>query len=263
MSKYIDIGVNITSKQLCNSIHTILEDGFAHNVTDMIFTGSTLQNSLKSLEFAEICNLLSDNKVHLWTTIGVHPHNANKWTDNTHHKIDEELIKNNNTIVAVGETGLDYNRLFSTKEQQLKAFEDHIKLAIKYNKPLFLHERDAFDDFYKMLSKYKGQIRGVVHCFTGNKQNVLKYLDCGMYIGITGWIADNQRNTDLLDAIKVIPLDKLMLETDAPYLSPIRSSICYPSEIRYVSQTIAAAIGIVEEELAKICYANTCRFFAI
>lgn len=263
MSKYIDIGVNITSKQLAGSVFNVLEDGHAHNVTEMIFIGSTLKCSLKSLEVAEIHNLLSINKVKLWATIGVHPHDAKEWTLATYDAIDLQLTKNNNTIVAVGETGLDYDRMFSTKEEQLKAFEDQIKLSIKYNKPLFLHERDAFDDFYKMLEKYQGQIRGVVHCFTGTRANVQKYISLGMYIGITGWIGDNRRNADLLEAVKYIPLDKIMLETDAPYLSPIRNKVCYPSEIRFVCQLVAKQLKIQEDEFARICYNNTRKFFSI
>lgn len=263
MNKYVDIGVNITSKQLSGSVFNVLEDGHVHNVTDMIFTGSTLKSSLKSLELAEIHNLLPINKVKLWTTIGVHPHGAKEWTAATYDVIDLELTKNNSTIVAVGEIGLDYDRMFSTKEEQLRAFEDQIKLSIKHNKPLFLHERDAFDDFYKMLEKYKGQIKGVVHCFTGTKANVQKYISLGMHIGITGWIGDNRRNADLLEAVKYIPLDKIMLETDAPYLSPIRSKVCYPSEIRFVCQLVAKQLKLQEDEFARICYNNTRKFFSI
>ena len=124
-------------------------------------------------------------------------------------------------MVAVGETGLDYNRNFSPREAQLFAFERQLGLAIRCGKPLFLHQRDAHADFIACMDNVRDQIgRAVVHCFTGDRKELFDYLDRDFYIGITGWICDERRGAHLRELMKSIPADRLMLETDAPYLLP-------------------------------------------
>lgn len=253
MAKYIDIGANLTSKQFTN-IPDILNDSLNWNVERIIITGTSVRNSQAAVEMVNKYKWYP-----LYSTVGVHPHDAKSCNNKT---LDElrELIKNDR-VVAIGECGLDWNRLFSSKSLQLKWFRNQLDLAVEFNKPVFLHERDAFDDFYNILFEYKGKINGVVHCFTGTKEDAQKYIDLGMYIGITGWVCDDRRNKSLLEALHVIPLDKMMVETDSPFLSPVKGQTNYPANITYVVDRIAQELGKDNVELAEIVYDNTIKFF--
>jgi TatD DNase family protein len=148
----------------------------------------------------------------------------------------------------------------------LKYFNEQVKLSGEVNKPLFLHEREAFEDMYSILSEQEN-LKAVVHCFTGNRQMAEKYLGLGCYIGITGWVCDDRRNQDVLDALEIIPVDKLMVETDAPYLLPRKikglKNPNVPENIRYVVEKIAMVKGLDPEDLRKRVLENTIRFFQI
>ena len=133
----------------------------------------------------------------------------------------EQILSENHRMVAVGECGLDYDRMFSARENQVRCLEKHIVLAEKLDMPLFLHERSAAEDFVKRFKKHPEICaKSVVHCFTGGKATLDKYLSMGFSIGITGWICDERRGKELQDAVRIIPLDRILVETDAPYLTP-------------------------------------------
>jgi TatD DNase family protein len=255
---YIDIGANLTHHIYKNNLKEVLEDSKKWYVEKLIITGTKLSN----IKDAQTISYKYP-EYNIYYTSGVHPHNA-KELNKSNFNIIEKLCLDTRCL-AIGECGLDYDRMFSSKEEQLFWFEEQIKLSIKYNKPLFLHERDAFEDFYNILSKYKGQIRGVVHCFTGNKNQINKYLELGMYIGITGWICDDHRNKNLIEAIRMMDkkyLDRLMIETDCPFLSPIKEDKTnVPSYIYYVLLRLCKELNINEKELETILYNNTTKFF--
>jgi TatD DNase family protein len=261
MSKLIDIGANLTNFRFAKCLPEVLKAATENNVERIIITGTDVKNSILANGIVEKYKDDKKNKVMLYSTAGIHPHDANMFNDQSIKQL-EALFKNK-TVVAVGECGLDYNRMFSAKDKQLKCFEEQIKLAIKLNKPLFLHERDAFDDFVKILKKYKGQVRGVVHCFSGNGKHLDAYINLGMYIGITGWVCDDGRNADLLKALKNLPLDKLMIETDAPFLNPTSKGDNVPANVKYVAERLAKELNIEYNELCKTVYENTVTFFSL
>ncbi len=173
-------------------------------------------------------------------------------------------------VVAIGECGLDYNRDFSPRPIQDKWFEAQIQLASELKMPLFLHERDAHQRFVEILSKYSNTLdKVVVHCFTGNAQELDKYLSMGFYIGITGWICDDRRGTHLRDLVRRIPLDRLMLETDAPFLTP-RDMRPQPADRRnepaflpHILNTVANAMGKSPAEVATATTATAKSFFGL
>ena len=153
---------------------------------------------------------------------------------------------------AIGETGLDFFRNLSTYEEQVFAFEEQIKIAIDKNKPLFLHQRDSHDDFIKILRKYSSDInKAVVHCFTGTQKQLDDYLELDCYIGVTGWICDAKRNVELRKTIKNIPLEKLMIETDCPYLIPKnlpdkpKNNRNEPSNLNHIINEIAVLLSLI------------------
>ena len=239
---------------------TMIENAKKVGVNQMILTGTSLAVTRKSFE------AVKKYKGTFYMTAGVHPHNASEWNDKVKTEI-ESLLKED-AVVAVGECGLDYDRNFSTKEQQLYAFEEQIKLAIKYKKPIFLHERDAHEDFVKMLNKYPEVLKqAVVHCFTSNRQIMSVYLKMGMMIGITGWVADDRRGKSLQEAVKELPLDRLMIETDAPFLTP-KNMPNYdrnnePKNLPFVVKKLSELLKVSEEEIIEKTKENTIKFFGL
>ena len=258
MIRYIDIGLNLFSDQFKGREEEIMNESLKCE-TGFIITGSSERSSKEAADFAQ-------SHSGIYSTAGIHPHGARNATEST-YKVLEELLARPSTV-AVGECGLDYDRMFSPADVQRDVFRRHLEIAKKTGKPLFLHERSAADDFYQILSEYPEQAkRAVVHCYTGDRKTAERYLSLGSMIGITGWICDDRRNAELLGAIKVIPFDRLMAETDAPYLIPrgIKGlkNPNLPQNIKYVVQKIAKEKCANEEQVRQILLDNTKRFFSI
>ena len=255
--KYYDIGLNLFCKQFKDP-EMIINDAAAEQV-GCILTGSDMKSSEAVNKFV---------KTHdCYGTLGIHPHSADSAKAEDFQRI-REAVSTNEKIVAVGECGLDYDRMFSTRENQIRCFEHQIKIAEELGKPLFLHEREAADDFIQRFRKHSDICKhSVVHCFTGDKETLKKYLDMGFYIGITGWICDERRGGALREAVKLIPLDRIMAETDAPYLTPRnikgldRTNV--PQNIKYVVAELAKNMRVSEDELISALKENTERFFGI
>lgn len=260
--KWIDIGVNLTNSRFDKDREQIIKDAQHLGVGHQIVTGTNLQESQRayalSVKFSG----------HLFSTAGCHPHDAKNFNDSHYQQISELLT--HPSVVAVGECGLDFNRNFSPPEQQIAVFEQQLQLASKINKPIFLHERDAFEAQFEMLQSYLPKINyGVVHCFTGNEEQLQGYLELGLYIGITGWICDERRGQMLRKIVHLIPEDKLMLETDAPYLLPRdlhpkpKSNRNLPKYLPHIAKAVAKLRNTSLESLSVQCYANTKRFFGL
>jgi TatD DNase family protein len=248
----IDIGANLTNKYFQSRLEETLSDAKDYGVQQIIVTGTNIKSSIQ----AEI--LTRDNSM-LYATAGVHPHDASSFNQQT--AIDLKVLLDKPQVIAVGETGLDFNRNFSTPEEQIYAFEQQLELAITTNLPVFLHERDAFDTQYRILNSINKQLNGaVIHCFTGNKQALEAYLDLGFYIGITGWVCDERRGQELQSIINIIPDDKLLIETDSPYLTPRtltgkrKKAKNVPANLTHIAQTIAE---LRQQTLTQICETTT------
>lgn len=255
-----DIGINLSDKQFNGDRNKIIENAY-NNGIGLIITGCGYFSNKTAIDIAKT------SKYPIYCTLGIHPHNAKDYNEN-YIKNWYDLYNNNKSyVVAVGEIGLDYDRMFSPKDVQIDVFQKMINVARDVDLPLFLHERSAVNDFYSIL---KDNIdiapNSVVHCFTGCVDSVKKYLDLGCMIGITGWICDTRRNSELVDAIKYIPLDRLMIETDAPYLTPYGYKLPrrnVPTNLHYVYEEIAKLIGVSPNEVREKSFENTKRFFRI
>lgn len=255
--RYYDIGVNLFNSQYKNP-EAVIEQASESQVA-CILTGTSMQVNQKIHKFTKNHNFV-------YGTAGIHPHSADQAV-----KEDFELlgamIRDNEKLVAVGECGLDYDRMFSTKENQIRCLEKHIILAEQLGKPLFLHERSASEDFIKRFKNHSDVCqRSVVHCFTGNKAILERYLEMGFYIGITGWICDDRRGKDLREAVKIIPSDRILVETDAPFLTPkipglARTNV--PENIKYVVTELSKHMNIDEDTLIDKARENTIRLFGI
>lgn len=255
--KYYDIGLNLFCRQFQNP-EKIIEDAAEQGVC-CILTGTDPKENQKIDNFV---------KTHdAYGTAGIHPHNADRASQQDFAAM-ERIISGNEKIVAVGECGLDYDRMFSTKENQIRCLEKHIVLAEKLNKPLFLHERSASGDFIKRFQRHPEVCKkSVVHCFTGDRETLDKYLSMGFSIGITGWICDDRRAKELREAVRIIPLDRILIETDAPYLTPRnvpgldRTNI--PQNIVYVARELAKYMKVSENILVENARNNTKKIFHI
>ncbi|MGB7391939.1 TatD family hydrolase, partial [Marinomonas sp.] len=170
--------------------------------------------------------------------------------------------------IALGETGLDFNRNYSTPDEQRYAFQEQIELSLQHNLPLYLHERDAHEEMVALLRAIGGeQITGVIHCFTGSIEQLENYLALGLHIGVTGWVCDERRGLSLQQAVPHIPLDRLLLETDAPYLLPRnirpRPKKNHPKYLPWVAAEVARLKDLSQDELVAHTMANTKRLFAL
>jgi TatD DNase family protein len=261
MNKYIDIGVNLTGSSFKDDVDQVIERAQQANVGTLIVTGT---NSLHS----EQALLLSERYESIcYATVGLHPHHASEYSASLESELRDML--SHDKAVAVGECGLDFNRNYSTRAEQIRAFEAQLELAIDLKKPLFLHQRDAHEDFISMIKSCRNDLGQIVaHCFTGNIDEVNDYVLLDMYVGVTGWICDERRGGDLQQAVKHIPLDRVMLETDSPYLLPRdlqqkpskknRNEPCY---LPHIARSVASYMAIDNEKLATAAYENSRRFF--
>lgn len=255
----IDIGPNLTDPTFHKDLDTVIENARANNVKTCILTGTSLKGSKEAIRIVEHYK----PSYRMYSTVGIHPHHASSVNEQVLSEL-KTLCQNEN-VLAIGECGLDFNRNYSPQDAQISCFEKHLELAEEIGKPVFLHERDAFDTFVACLSKYK--VHGVVHCFTGNAEQAQTYINMGFYIGVTGWITDKRRNSDLIEAMKHIPLDRLLIETDSPYLAPRNSKKRIqrnePMYLPLVVQKIAEVLSISEQEVIEQTTANACKLFGI
>jgi len=258
----IDIGANLTHDTFDVDRDEVIRRAEAAGVARMIITGGSEQGSRDALALAE------KYPGQMYSTAGVHPHHANEYSDSVHNTLMELL--GNDAVVAVGECGLDYFRNFSPVADQRNAFQRQLELAEICQLPVFLHQRDAHDDFIEILQPVLDKVpRAVAHCFTGGETELREYIDMGLYIGVTGWICDERRGAHLQEIVGLIPDDRLMLETDAPYLLPRslrpkpKSRRNEPHYLREVLRVVAQSMGRSEEDVARISTENAARFFAL
>lgn len=257
----IDIGANLGHESFDHDLPAVLQRAEEAGIVHQLVTGTTLAASEKALNLCQRYPQLS-------ATAGIHPHEAAHADSATINGIRRLL--DHPDIKAVGETGLDFNRDYSPRPVQEKVFAEQLQLAVECGKPVFLHQRDAHERFLPILKTFRDQLSGgVVHCFTDNKTALYDYLDLDMYIGITGWICDERRGQHLLQLVADIPHDRLLLETDAPYLLPRslhpkpRSRRNEPGYLTEVLNTVARFCGRPAAVVAAETTANACRLFAL
>lgn len=256
----IDIGLNLTHESFNADREALLHAAAAADVTHMLVTGSTLASTQAAIDLAQ------RHPDALRATAGVHPHHAGDLRAQDLPELRRLALLPQ--VVAVGECGLDYFRDFSAHADQQQAFRWQLQLAVEVGKPLFLHQRDAHEDFLAILQEYWSSIRrGVAHCFTGGVAQAKAYLDLGLYLGITGWICDERRGAELREAIRHIPRDRLLVETDAPYLLPrdLRpkpsSRRNEPKYLPHIVEIVARLRGETPEEVAAYMADNARELF--
>ena len=257
----IDIGANLTSSKFANDREAVLASAKAAGVSQIVLTGSSESNSQQA---ADMC---PEHPGFLFATAGIHPHDASKYDSTRTRKVLMDLFQHDH-VVAVGECGLDFNRDFSPRDAQRSCFAEHLEMAAECGLPLFLHERDAFDEFIEMMRGVRDKVTGgVVHCFTGTAEQAKAYLDLDLHLGITGWICDERRGVHLREVVKMIPANRLMIETDCPYLAPRdyrpRIKRNEPKYLPHILKTVATCRDESPVELGKQILETTNLFFAL
>lgn len=258
----IDIGSNLTHDSFASDRDAVMARAWQAGVHRQIITGADLTGSHQAAALA------ARHTGRLWSTAGVHPHHAQSFTVSQRAELADLALLG--TVVAVGECGLDYFRNLSPPDAQRQAFIAQLEIAAEVGKPVFLHQRDAHADFSAILQDFAGRLHGgVAHCFTGGAAELEAYLGLGLYIGITGWACDERRGLDLRRSIAHIPLDKLLIETDAPYLLPRdlnpkpKSRRNEPAYLPHIAATVADLRGESIETIGAATTRNAVALFAL
>ena len=231
----------------------LLSSLFEKSVSHIINCGCDLKSSLKAIAMA-------DRYPRLYAAIGVHPHEAEDCTDGDFAEIKKLFA--HSKVVAVGEIGLDYHYDFSPRERQTELFTQQIKLANELDLPVIIHDREAHEDTLNILKELRP--KGVVHCFSGSREMAEEIVKLGLYIGLGGAVTfKNARKP--IEVAEYLPLDRLLLETDAPYMTPVpfRGKRCDSAHIAYTAQKIAEVKGMDVQELIDACNENSKRLFGI
>ncbi len=256
----IDIGVNLTHRSFAADLPAVLARARDAGVGHMVVTGTSLPASARAQELAAAhAGLLS-------ATAGVHPHHAKDWDAGAPARLT--ALAGEPQVLAIGECGLDFDRDFSPRPAQERCFAAQLELAATLGLPVFLHERSAHARFAAILAEPRARLSSVVvHCFTGTKEELHRYLDLDCHIGITGWICDERRGMHLRELVRSIPADRLMLETDAPFLTPrdLRPAPRRnePAFLPHVAQAVARARGESAQGLAATSTATARKFFGL
>jgi TatD DNase family protein len=249
-----DIGANLTHPAFAADRDEVIARARAAGVETIIVTGTTVDESRQA------------SSLGLPFTSGVHPHHARDCGPDTIPQIAE--LAKHVRCVAIGECGLDFNRNYSPHPDQEKWFIAQLELGLELGKPLFLHSRDAHPRFAEILRHHSVR-RAVAHCFTGEREELRAYLDLGLYVGITGWICDERRGQHLLTLVRDIPRDRLLLETDSPYLTPRdlrpqpKARRNEPAFLVHILKTVARALGRPAEDVAADTSRNAAALFSL
>jgi len=258
----IDIGANLTHSSFARDLQDVLHAAKAAGVTRLVVTGASDEGNQQALALAQ------QFPGQLYATAGVHPHHAGDYTDESDALIRE--LAQQDEVLAIGEAGLDYNRNYSPHPAQRAVFERQLQIAVDRQMPVFMHMRDAYNDFAAVLSDYRAEIpAAVAHCFTGSEAELEGLLEMDLYIGITGWICDERRGHHLREFIHKIPADRLMLETDAPYLLPRdlkpkpKDRRNVPAYLPHILESVAAAVNKPPQQVAEETTAAARQFFRL
>jgi TatD DNase family protein len=254
----VDIGANLSHAAFQADLPDVVERAKRAGVAQIIVTGTAVDESLAAARIAD--------RFGLHATAGVHPHHARDCGPSTIAALKD--IARHPRVVAIGECGLDFNRNYSPHPDQEKWFVAQLELAMELDMPLFLHSRDAHPRFSEIV-KHQKPHKAVAHCFTGEKSELHAYLELGLYIGITGWICDERRGRHLVELVRDIPRDRLLLETDSPYLTPRdlrpqpKARRNEPAYLPHILAAVARALGRPAAEVAAETSRNALMLFGL
>jgi TatD DNase family protein len=253
--KLIDTHCHLTFDDLIRDIDAILARSTAAGVIEWITVGTDLKENRKAIELAERFE-------NMYAAVAIHPHDAKTVTEDTLQEL--KRLAQYKKVVAIGETGLDYHYNFSLHEDQRRVFAEHLKIAADLGMPVIIHCREAFDETMEILQKFGSSVTNVVfHCFSGSAEQAKIVLDKGYYISFTGVVTFKNARIKQ-EAAKIVPLERLMLETDCPYMSPEpmrKQRVNEPALMIHIAKFLAELKGIDLIDFAKTVTATSKAFF--
>lgn len=254
--EFVDTHCHIQFPDYSLDVDEVIKSANDVGVNRLIVVGCSLADSQAGVEFA------SRHK-NIWASIGLHPHEASKYVHDHHALQQFHDLASKKWVVAVGEAGLDYYYENSPKSDQIKLLRFQLDIATEFNLPMIFHVRDAFEDFWPIFDEYKG-IKGVVHSFSSNKDDLEQILSRGLYVGLNGIMTFTKR-PDQLEAARLVPLNKMLLETDAPFLTPVpfRGKIGEPKYVKTTGEFLANLRGENLADLASATTANAINLFSL
>ncbi len=256
--RLFDSHCHLDDKSYKNDLYDVLKRARENRIDKMMTVGINERSS-------DRCVALAENNEGVYASVGVHPHDAKQCSEKCLNHL--KTLTKKTVVKAWGETGLDFNRMFSPQKDQEKWFLRQIEISRELNLPVIFHERDSEGRLLDILKESFTGGSGVIHCFSGSKKELTEYLDLGLYIGITGVITILSRGEDLRKLAVYIPDDRVLVETDAPYLTPApeknRQRRNEPAFVRSVFEKLAEVKGRQPEDLAETVWQNTCRLFRI
>ncbi|MBU1195581.1 MAG: TatD family hydrolase [Proteobacteria bacterium] len=258
--KLFDSHCHLDDKSYAKDLDAVLENAENNDVKNMMIVGVDIRTSLKAIRIAEA-------HTHIYTSVGIHPHDAKNWSASDIQTL-VRMARENPCVKAWGETGLDFNRMFSPQKDQENCLMAQLEAAEKLDLPLIFHERDSNGRFFDILKAHGPKSRqGVIHCFSGTKEELIKYLDLGYHIGITGILTIESRGKELREMVSMIPENRILIETDAPYLTPAPEKNKYrrnePAFVKSVLLRLARIKETDPDTLSDIIYTNTTRLYRI
>lgn len=260
--RYFDIAVNLVGSSIESDADNIIAMAKQVGVSPLMVIASHLDESERAIAFCQ------DYPELLYCTVGVHPHHSSKWQQDSPIKL--KGLCQSPLVKAVGECGLDYNRDYSPRDKQRQAFSEQLALACELQLPVLMHQRDSHNDFMAILKEYRSSLpKALLHCFTGNQAELEAYLELDLHIGVTGWVCDERRGQDLANSVNLIPDNRILIETDSPYLLPRsmrpkpKSNKNLPQYLPYIAEFIAKLRQQNVAEFAQHCYQNSLSYFNI
>jgi TatD DNase family protein len=254
--QFIDTHCHIHFDDYLPDFEQVVKDAQTHKVNKMICVGVSLEDSERVVKFA------SEHE-NIWATVGAHPHDGADFLDFPDAIAKLEQLSKKPKVVAIGEIGLDYFHEITPRQKQIDVLSKQMELGAKTGLPFVFHVRDAWDDFWKIIDQYPN-IRGVIHCFSAHEEQLQEILKRGFYVGLNG-IMTFTKDDMQLEAAKKVPLDKLLLETDAPFLTPkpYRGQRCEPKHVVITAEFLASLRGEKLEDLATASTKNAEELFGI
>jgi len=257
-----DTHAHLNDKKFDDDLEEVVSRAFAGNMNKILVASYDMESTKKALD-------ISRKYDSIYCSVGIHPHQATAYNESAEIELDKIISENKSKVVAIGETGLDFHYDFSPRDIQIEVFKKHIELAANHNLPLIIHDRKAHDECLQIVTKYfkdglLPEKRGVFHCFSGDANLALKLVDLGFYISIAGPVTfKNSKHAK--EVVKSIPIERLLVETDCPYLSPepFRGKRNEPAYVKYVAIKISEILDIPVEEIEKITFQNACELFSV
>jgi TatD DNase family protein len=254
--QFIDSHCHLHFSDYLSDVEQVIEDAHTHKVNKMICVGVSLSDSQKAVD-------LANSHDNIWASVGAHPHDGADFLDNPDSvELLTELSKNEK-VVAIGEIGLDYFHEHTPRQKQIDVLSKQLEMGVELKLPFIFHVRDAWEDFWSIVDKYPN-IKGVIHCFSAHEKQLGEALSRGFYVGLNG-IMTFTKDEKQLEAAKKVPLNKLLLETDAPFLTPkpYRGKRCEPKHVVLTAEFLANLRGEKLEDIAAATTKNASELFGI